>query len=60
MRVDKGRNKQPLAILKGFTQSGQAMEGPGLTVARVVVTLVILYVEEGNRYTCKTMFKFDF
>ena len=49
----------PLAILKGITQSGQAVEGPGLTVARVVVTLVLLYVEEGNRYTCKTIFKVD-
>ena len=39
MRVKKGRNDQPIAIPQGFTQSGQAVERPGLTVARNAVTL---------------------
>ena len=39
MRVKKGRNDQPIAIAQGFTQSGQAVERPGLTVAQNAVTL---------------------
>ena len=39
MRVEKGRNDQPIAIPQGFTQSGQAMERSGLTVAQNAVTL---------------------
>ena len=40
MRVKKGRNYQPIAIPQGFTQSGQVMERPGLTVAHNAVTLI--------------------
>ena len=39
MRVKKGRNDQPIAIPQGFTQSGQVVERPRLTVAQNAVTL---------------------
>ena len=40
MKAKKGCNNQPIVIPYGFKQSGQAMERPGLTVARNAVTLI--------------------
>ena len=55
MRVKKGHNNQPITIPQGFTQSGQAVERPGLTVARIVVTLIPFVGRESSRYICKTI-----